>query len=352
MKKALILICLLSSLAWAQATPEAFYIRVHNSSQGAIEVSSGDSWVQIGQVIYPIDKVNQKGFTASQWISPGMVAATAVNAVHIKVSEPQTIFSILPMDFLKIPRGYNSYLSPDSSIYTSIPAGNGIFGGEYSPFVGNEVVIGGVKLTRPLAAGDVFDIRVERPVKWPRSIVFENRFGGAVTVKYPGGDEEVVAEVLRPVQGVGRFAWTRFINPGRIRANHPGVIDISTAVGDKVGGFQIIPNKHAQSPEMLSARVLTQWMVVGPTKVSGQSPEGLEPLFKGFLKPQYDPEAIFAPNWQEKMLKQYVVEVKMEGEEGWKPMPIYSLSADEELPPEANKALIKVKEIRILFPLN
>jgi len=350
------LLLLLAMLLFVPASgmdfSEIYRIQISNTVNGSIEVSrnSGVSWEAAGHVLLPTVKVNPKGFTASQWISSGEVAASAVNAIHIKVDNAQTIFSILPKDFLDNIRNYNSYLSPDSSIYTDIEAGRGIFGGGYAPFVGNKVYLFDKLLDKPPQLGDVITIIVARPAKWPKEIVFENRFGGKITAAYFNGSEEVIGEVLRPVLGIGRFAGSRFVPAGRIRANHSGVIDISTSVGNRVGGFQIIPSNHAQSPEMGGARTATQWMVVGPPQVTGASLEGSSPLFKYFIKPQYDEDDINAFDWENKFLARFLVEVKIKDKDTWRPMPIYALNADEDLPVEANRALEKVTHIRILFP--
>lgn len=103
---------------------------------------------------------------------------------------------------------------------------------------------------------------------------------------------------------------------------------------------------------MGGARTATQWMVVGPSQVTGASLEGTNPLFKFFLKPQYNEEDINAPDWKNKFLSRYLVEVKYKDKPNWQPMPIYGLNAEEDLPDEANRALEKVTHIRILFPLN
>ena len=244
------LFILLSVSAFGLDFNESFRLRLVNTVNGSIEASynQGKNWETIGLVLLPTDKANKKGFTASQWVNSGEVAASAVNAIHIKIDNAQTIFSILPKDFLKTLNNYNSYLSPDSSIYTNFQAGEGIFGGGYAPFVGNKVYLFDKQLDQPVNIGDVITIIVDKPQKWPKAMLFENRFGGKISLIYPNGDEEIIGEVLRPVLGVGRFAGSRFVPAGRIRANHPGVIDISTSVGDKVGGFQIIPSYHAHSP--------------------------------------------------------------------------------------------------------
>jgi len=348
------LLLLFACTAFGLDSVESFRVRLNNSVNGSIEVSSnqGNNWETIGLVLLPTDKVNKKGFTASQWALSGEVAASAVNAIHIKVDNAQTIFSILPKDFMSALKNYNSYLSPDSSLYTNFQAGEGIFGGGYAPFVGNKVYISDKPLNKPVSIGDVITIIVTKPQKWPKAMLFDNKFGGRVSLVYSNGDEEIVGEVLRPVLGVGRFAGSRWITAGRIRASHPGVIDISTSVGDRVGGFQIIPSNHAQSPEMGGARTATQWMVVGPPKVTGASLEGAAPLFKYFLKPQYNADDINAPDWDNRFLSRFLVEVQLKGKDKWQPMPIYTLNADEDLPEEANRALEKVTQIRILFPVN
>lgn len=89
--------------------------------------------------------------------------------------------------------------------------------------------------------------------------------------------------------GCGRFTGTQYADLGRIRANHPGVIDISTAPMGVIGGFQIIPRDHSMSPEMTNARLLTQWMVVGPLYALDESWEGSEPLFNDYLYPCFTP---------------------------------------------------------------
>ena len=92
-------------------------------------------------------------------------------------------------------------------------------------------------------------------------------------------------------------------------------------------------------------------MVVGPPQVTGTSLEGASPLFKYFLKPQYNEEDINASDWENKFLSRFLVEVKIKDKDDWRPMPIITLNPDEDLPDWANIALEKVEQIRILFPL-
>jgi len=53
---------------------------------------------------------------------------------------------------------------------------------------------------------------------------------------HAGGGREFLGLVLKPVFGVGRLEGTKWA--GRIRANHPGVICVSTSREGKVGDFK------------------------------------------------------------------------------------------------------------------
>ena len=346
---------------------ESFRIKIWNMPGGTIEVSSneGKSYQPVGTVIYPTVKTNPEGYKASRWVADGKVAATAVNAIHIKTATSSLdgsgiVFSLLPKEFLKKPKNYRSYLSSDSSIYTDIAAGESIFGSGFAPFVGNVLLVSQpAKPVIPLPknyvpqVGDKLYILVDRPVDYPKEIVFENRFGGAVTIKYFGSPEQVVAEVLRPVVGVGRFEGTKYASVGRIRANHAGVIDVSTSFLGRIGGFQIVPSGHGS--EMPSVRELTQWMVIGPAGEEHQSLEGSAPFFKYFIRPDYGVNDLEDDDWRNKLLDRFLVEVKLKGSDAWQPMPVcdfdeYYLTG--EIPAWAADALSNVTHIRILFPVS
>jgi hypothetical protein len=338
---------------------EVYRIKIENKAGGTIEVSEdkGATWVPAGKVLYPTEKVSKTGYAAAQWVEEGRVAAAAVNAIHIKAGAARTIFSLLPKEFMMPPRSYRSFLSPDSSIYTDIPAGKSIFGGGYSPFVGNAVMLSSpAKPIVPLSGDyvprveDTFYILVDKPTEYPREIVFENRFGGRIFIKYFSGEEKLMGEVLKPVVGIGRFEGSMFTDPGRIRANHAGVIDVSVSPGGGLGGFQIVPALHGQ--DMRYVKSATQWMVIGPAKAGDPSLEGMAPFFRYFIHPAYRSEDLEGEEWEKKLLSRFLVEVKYEGKDEWKPMPIYSLRRDRPLPGWANSALDKVSHFRILFPID
>jgi hypothetical protein len=349
----------------------------------AISHNKGKTWDQIGTVLSPAQKVNDRAFTASKWVQDGEVAAVAVNAIHIKCGynkkmDRGIVFSVLPKDFSSVPDGYNSFYSLNSSILTDIPAGRSIFGEKDAPYVGNKVQqfdAGGKGVqTAELAPiiGAKYLLVVEQPQKYPRAITLENRFGGKIVWVDSDGSQKIIGQVLRPVLGVGRFPGTKYTDVGRIRANHAAVIDVSTSRLGKVGGFQIIPAEHGMDEEMGSARTKTQWMVVGPPAVGEQSLEGLAPLFKYFIRPAYTESDLSENNWREVLCSRFLVEVRLKDKgrdkdedkekgketgktkgksERWQAMPLVEVDPGRPLPPSAEKALEKVTDIRILFPV-
>ncbi len=343
-----------------------YTIYIENKPQGLVFCFDNQNQTieVLGRVIYPSQKVNERGYTASKWAKPSAVAATSVNAIHIKTGDNTleakgVVFSIIPIQMLNPPANYNSFFSPDSSIYVDINAGTKIFGGLQSPFVGNPVYYKrGISDAELLEEdyvpeiGDVIIIQVLCPEILPKSIVFENKEGGLVKAVYFGDQEEIIGQVTKPVKGVGRFVGTRYSSIGRIRANHSGVIDISTSRIDNVGGFQIIPFKHSQSSEMANALLLTQWMIVAPIEGKEEFLEGMPPLFSGYLRPLYIESTLEENDWINKALERYLVDVKIEGSDFWWPMPLLELDPDtsKPLPDWSFNALSNVTHIRIIFP--
>jgi len=339
-------------------------IRIENSPGGVIAVSDNGAWRQIGTVLRPAETVDRRSFTASIWAPCATVAATAVNAIHIKVGvnreEDRGItLSLAPREFAPgSPQPFEEATTPGATVFADISAGVTIFGGDYSPLVGNPVFIERSGELVPLppdyvpAQGDVLVISIRRPKQYPSQLVFENRFGGLIYLEYPDGGRKAIGAVLRPVIGIGRFAGGLYAGIGRIRANHPGVIDISTSLVGEIGGFQIIPANHAMSPETKYVRRLTQWMVVGPLDARDPSWEGVAPLFLRYLRPRYDQADLYADDWQERLLGRFLVEVQIGGE--WRAMPHLSLGAsvNAPLPEWAMTALEDVEAIRILFPVD
>jgi hypothetical protein len=195
--------------------------------------------------------------------------------------------------------------------------------------------------------GDAFVITIcrERDIDY---IEFDNRFGGLINLKRLSEEPEVIGQVLQPVAGVGRFGGSAYAGVGRIRANHPGVICVSTSAIGEIGGFQIIPSGHAMSPEMTFARTLTQWMVVGPVDARERSWEGVAPLFYGYIYPSYFPLVSDAPELRgisalNRLLGRFSVRAKMRGEKYWVALP--------EVTGRDDTAMVDLAAIRIYFPM-
>ena len=345
-------------------TRELVRIRIVNDQHGPISVSrdQGNSWQPIGRVLAYTTQVNRRGYTASKWVPAGRVAATAVNAIHINAGhnlgdDRGIVFSILPREFLRPPPNYASFLSPDSSIYTDLPAGTSIFGGGDAPFVGSRIFLESAGDLSPVkegyvpARGDVLVIVVTLPALYPIAAEFENRPGGRVSLRYADGSQHLIGWVIRPVGGIGRFAGSAHAGIGRIRANHAGVIDVSTSLTAELGAFQILPVGHALSPEMNMAWSMTQWMIVGPAADGDALWESLTPLFYQHLRPDYRPDDLPSAEWRRRLLSRFLVEADFG--DGWVPMPALRLSPDPSvpLPESAHSVLLEANRLRILFPI-
>ncbi len=324
---------------------EELRIRIVNTAGGEIGVSrnGGESWMPIGSVVHPALRVNANGYTASKWAHDSAVCAAAVNAIHIKVTNAADtgkgiIFSLAPAGAV-----VGAATRQASAVTgTDIPAGESIFGGGLGPYVNSPVyLLQGDELT-PLpqdyvpADGDTIVIIRQSPATALRYIEFENKFGGLVTAAYANGEREVIGQVLRPVTGVGRFPGGVDADCGRIRANHPGVIDISTSPLGYQGGFQIIPREHASSPELWYVREKTQWMVVGPVNALEPSWEGVAPLFADFILPSFRADDITGrhDDWLQRVLSRCQVQARINGG-GWELLP--RIAFDPEAPPDLSK---------------
>ena len=251
----------------------------------ALAILPGGGVMTLGRVLMTPVKTNWPAYTASKWCAPATVCASAVNAVHMLINIEEgrgRILSLVPAVTVAPAAAAGAFFSLD------MPAGTGLFGG-VAPLVGSSVSIVGEAGERPLDGvpqeGETLVVRSElpgRPAVWMVDI--ENRPGGRV-IAWGEAGPGVIARVVRPVGGVGRFGGTQFQRNGRIRASHAGVIDVATAPRGEVGGLQIMPLIHAlTSAEMASAWKLTQWMILAP--LPGEPPlAGRPPLFKASFVP-------------------------------------------------------------------
>ena len=287
MFKALILALLLVLCPVSALRGEASVFRIEIPlviGEEAVAITPGGEAVSLGAVCSLPTATRWPGYTASKWAPPGSVAASAVNAVHLTMSVEKgrgRTLSILPRHTVAPAAGEKSFIALNA------PAGTGFFGG-WAPPVGTRVLVAtknGSKVPLEVRGlpreGDILIFDVEESVL-PYIIDIENRPGGRV-IGYYESAPRLLARVIRPLRGVGRFGGTEFQGIGRIRANHSGVIDVSTARRGVVGGFQILPFLHSKSQEMASAWQLTQWLIVAsPTDVPLP---GTAPLFSSNLLP-------------------------------------------------------------------
>jgi len=322
-----------ASCALAFKDPEGFTIKIEFFPGGTITAQRGsEKPIPLGRVISIPQMARWPSFTASKWGEQSTVVASAVNAMHILLNIEKGLgrtISILPWNTIAPAAGENSY------ILTNIPPGQGIFGA-WAPPVGSKVTPNlapkGNKLKeKPM----VLEIRYT-PKESPYFVEIENRPGGRIVVWSKDGPN-VLGRVIKAVSGSGRFQGTIFQEIGRIRANHPGVIDISTSPKGQVGGFQILPLEHGASREMYTAWSLTQWLIVAP--YAGKF-VGSMPLFSGYLVPGPSRKEKLWDMWSTYGRKSLVL-VRINGGK-WTWMP--------EAVGRKDDALANITHIRIYFP--
>jgi hypothetical protein len=300
---------------------------------------------QLGNVVKLPEQTRWPSYTASAWGTPGSVTASAVNAVHILMGvedDKGRTMSVIPQETIAPAAGAGA------SIVLSSQAGTEFFGA-WAPPVGTRILLlspGDDENLRPLEsvelpeAGDTLVFRVYEG-DMPYMVEFENRPGGRVTAWYEAGPT-IIARIVRPLAGTGRFEGTLFQDPGRIRANHSGVIDVSTSPHGEIGGFQIIPWDHAlTSKEMQGAWSMTQWMIIAHP--DGKSMMGgTAPLFAGGLVPGAFEHETLWDLWSTYGRKPLVM-ARLDGGE-WGKLPVMSGRVDD--------GLKAVTHLRIYFPIS
>jgi len=213
------------------------------------------------------------------------------------------VFSVLPRALQEQgPTG--SYRAASASLLTDVPAGAGLFGPAASPRVGD-----GLYLERFLTGelvpwpedrapqlGDRIVIVTRAAADPPDAIEIENHWAGLVEGVW-GGERRVLGRVYRPLGGSGRFGGTVYQAPGRIRANHPGVLCVSTSPYGILGGFQIVPAYHANAETLRYVKSTTAYLVVGPANLEDPGLEGAAPLYLGAFRPGDRVEARVEGRW-------------------------------------------------------
>ena len=240
----------------------------------------------MGRVLAFPSRSRHPGFTASRYGIGGQVIASASNAHHVQISveggEGRTM-SILPaMTFASAP-GF------DTSFVIEGIGGSGLWG-EYSPFVGSPVYIVN-QIGVPVLFNNIqlfqfataMQVRVYRPEQEIEYFEIENKELGRAWYRYADGEAHYFAVVERPVTGTGRFEGTMYQGRGLVRANHPGVICISTSETRQIGGFQIIPVGHTYSADMQRLRRMHPYIVL--RGINFENLTGQPPFFRGYIRP-------------------------------------------------------------------
>lgn len=340
----LLLVCVPFSASDANETPPILYrIKIpFGINENVTVITSGGISAVVGQVDALPQTTRWPSYSASAWGDPGEVCASAVNALHMLVSvekEKGRTLSIIPRETIAPAAGTGA------SLVISSQAGTGIFGA-WAPPVGSKVSVlkNGTSDTVPLSAnnlpqkGDTLIITVQKNYHGYFAEI-ENRPGGRVTLWSKDG-YSVIGRVIRPFAGTGRFEGTLFQRTGALRANHCGVIDVSSSERGTIGGFQIIPWDHALlSKEMQGSWDMTQWMIIGPTDGKAMM-GGTAPLFKDILVPGPSEGELLWDVWSTYGRKSLILARKNGGP--WERFPEISGRNDH--------ALKDVTHIKIYFP--
>jgi len=238
--------------------------------------------ILLGNVISPVKDINPFLFEASKWGRDFSVVASSVNGLHIKLftffesksKEPigAAGFSINPKE-----------ISSQYSIQTDIPAGTEIFL-KNAPPVNSLIFIrdenGKIINRKFININDSIVIKYFEPKNY--TIRFENCKGGGIFFE---NDKKYhkIGSVIQPIKGIGRFPGTKYAPSSSVRANHPGVICISTSPLGEIGGFQIIPYEHSQEPELKYVPNNPAYMIV---KIdNNKKTVGSTPLFADYIIP-------------------------------------------------------------------
>ena len=241
--------------------------------------------IEVGKILAVPTTSRHPGFTASKYGLGGQIIASAVNAHHIQISvedEAGRTMSIIPM------RTYVAASGEGSSFVVEGEGGTGIWG-QYAPYVSSPVYIinpAGVPVRfdnmQLFKFARALEIRVYAPEDDIEFLEVENRPDGRIWYRDARGDHDF-GVVEHGVSGTGRFEGSVYQTRGAIRANHPGVLCISTSEHGKIGGFQIVPRSHTFSKELQKTRNMSQYIVVrGP---DFEDLTGLYPFFRGAVRP-------------------------------------------------------------------
>ncbi len=334
-------LCFSNGSSWAADIEYSVVVPCHIDEQAYVRYSDG-TVTQIGKILAVPQSSRWPSYTASKWAQPGTVCASAVNAIHILVSVEKgrgRTISILPKETIAPASGKGN------AFIIETKAGTTIFGA-FSPVVGSRIsLIDHKGMKKPFQVSELSRKGNSLVIDVPKTGKFfildvENRPGGRLLIWDDHG-VHLIARVIRPLGGVGRFGGTQFQNIGRIRANHTGVIDISTSPYGSIGGFQIIPLIHAFSTEMINSWKLTQWMILSSNDTE-VSLAGKPPLFSGNLVTGTQTGEQLRDIWSTYGRKPLSL-CRLNGGK-WQRLPAYTGRDDA--------ALKELTHLRIYFPVN
>lgn len=327
-------------------TVRSFVVSIENVEDGAIDVISAGTRTNIGVVVKPVlfaqrasDMLWSYHYCKGQNGSHGAVVGTAVNSIDIKCGPKRDYDPLKPTNWLTSIISIVPFTQEegalDKDMVVSCPGGSDIFN-KWSPFVGssvyaleNEVWIPisdyFTSPTRPAPKNILIDVRLPKVFysyiefeNWTKGDTIKGEYmsdDGGVWVKDALGQRRQIAKVLQRVAGTGMFPGSEYAEVGQIRANTPGMIEISTnrwkgRIDDPtvLGGIQILGENDAKylhhNLGFTSIIGGKPYMVIGAMNASSTdlfSPEytddngllmsptiGLPPFFNGYIRPNLD----------------------------------------------------------------
>ncbi len=260
------------------------YLPTTRGEQAQVRFPDGRA-IDMGRVLAVPVKSKHPGFTASKYGIGGQIIATAANAHHIQISVEEgagRTMSLIPSQTFVAAPGYGTSFTVEGV------GGVGLWG-RYAPFVGSPVyIVNEAGMRVPFNSFGHFqhaqavEIHVYNPRTDIEYLEIENWAQGRAWYRDAYGDHDF-AVVESGVAGSGRFEGTMYQGLGMVRANHPGVICVSTSHKPEIGGFQIVPLTHTYSKELQKIRNMPQYIVL--RGLDFEDLTGKPPFFRGHVRP-------------------------------------------------------------------
>lgn len=258
---------------------ELYRVRITNSPNGAVEVSSdrGQAWDALGKVTRAA--VASAPATPVVGIAPaGSVAGIAPDTLLLRLTPAGGQNRTLRI----LSRGEPAN---GAAIVTDIPERGSLFRC-VAPPIGSRVLLDhDPQPPQPLPAGYtprigdrlLIVVSGEYGVE-PPSVTIENKVGGEVVLAVTGGVPKVLAKVKQPLTGIGRYAGTERAGSGSVVSWTPTAVTVSTAgqlrrpaengqAGEERGGFVIQPAEpKLQGATHTASQLLLEAVPEGNTK--------------------------------------------------------------------------------------